>query len=76
MPCSSEGGYQPTFGGSYRLHFNFNSEGPEDSSTKEFLTVWKIALDGLVVAVIAIGPKIRGFKPRRGRSNFKGYKNP
>jgi hypothetical protein len=28
-----------------------------------------------VVGVIAIGPKVRGFKPGRGRRIFKGDKN-
>jgi hypothetical protein len=29
-----------------------------------------------VVSVLAIGPKVRGFKPGRGRLNFEGYKSP
>jgi hypothetical protein len=31
-----------------------------------FLT-WFVALGGLVVSVLATGPKVRGFKPGRGR---------
>jgi hypothetical protein len=27
-------------------------------------------------SVLAIGPKVRGFKPSRGRRIFKGDKNP
>jgi hypothetical protein len=30
-----------------------------------------VALGGLVVSVLATGPKIRGFKPGRGRWIFK-----
>jgi hypothetical protein len=33
-------------------------------------------LGGLVVIVFAIRPKVRGFKPGRGRWIFKGDKNP
>jgi hypothetical protein len=33
-----------------------------------------VVLGGLVVSVIATGPKVRGFDPGRGRS--KGDKNP
>jgi hypothetical protein len=29
-----------------------------------------------MVIVLAIGPKVRQFKPGRGRRIFKGYKNP
>jgi hypothetical protein len=35
-----------------------------------------IALGGLVVSVLATGPKDRGFDPDRGRWIFKGDKNP
>jgi hypothetical protein len=35
-----------------------------------------VALGGLVVNVLAIGPKVRGLKPGRGRCDFKGDKNP
>jgi hypothetical protein len=35
-----------------------------------------VALGGLVVSVLATGPKVRGFNPGRGRWNFKGDKNP
>jgi hypothetical protein len=31
---------------------------------------------GLVVSVLATGPKVRGFDPDRGRWIFKGDKNP
>jgi hypothetical protein len=34
-----------------------------------------IFLGGLVVSVLAIEPKVRGFKPDRGRWIFKGDKN-
>jgi hypothetical protein len=33
-------------------------------------------LGGLVVNVLATGPKVRGFDPYRGRWIFKGDKNP
>jgi hypothetical protein len=33
-------------------------------------------LGGLVVSVLATGPKVRGFDPDRGRWIFKGDKNP
>jgi hypothetical protein len=32
-------------------------------------------LSGEMVGVLAIGPKVRGFKPGRGRWIFKGDKN-
>jgi hypothetical protein len=35
-----------------------------------------VDLGGLVVSVIATGPKVRGFDPDRGRWIFKGDKNP
>jgi hypothetical protein len=35
-----------------------------------------VALGGLVVSVLAIRPKVRGFDPDRGRWIFKGDKNP
>jgi hypothetical protein len=35
-----------------------------------------VALGGLVVRVLATGPKVRGFDPDRGRWIFKGDKNP
>jgi hypothetical protein len=35
-----------------------------------------VALGGLVVSVLATGPKVRGFNPGRGRWIFKGDKNP
>jgi hypothetical protein len=31
------------------------------------LLIFGVALGGLVVSVLAIGPKVRGFKPGRGR---------
>jgi hypothetical protein len=36
--------------------------------------VREAALGGLVVIVLAIGPKVHGFKPGRGRHIFKGDK--
>jgi hypothetical protein len=33
-----------------------------------------VIFGGLVVIVLAIGSKVRGFKPSRGRWNFKGNK--
>jgi hypothetical protein len=36
----------------------------------------KFALGGLVVSVLATGPKVRGFNPGRGRWIAKGDKNP
>jgi hypothetical protein len=43
--------------------------GKTEVSTIEFsLNIFfKVALGGLVVSVLATGPKIRGFKPGRGR---------
>jgi hypothetical protein len=35
-----------------------------------------VDLGGLVVSVLATGPKVRGFGPDRGRWIFKGDKNP
>jgi hypothetical protein len=35
-----------------------------------------VALGGLVVSVLTTGPRVRGFKPGRGRWIFKGDKNP
>jgi hypothetical protein len=32
-----------------------------------FLMSWDVALGGVVVSVLATGPKVRGFKPGRGR---------
>jgi hypothetical protein len=40
------------------------------------LLLFRVALGGLVVSVLATGPKVRGFKPGRGRWIFKGDKNP
>jgi hypothetical protein len=39
-------------------------------------TVGPVALGGLVVSVLATGPKVCGFNPGRGRWIFKGDKNP
>jgi hypothetical protein len=35
----------------------------------------QVGLGGLVVIVLAIGPKVRGFKPGQGWWAFKGDKN-
>jgi hypothetical protein len=35
-----------------------------------------VDLVGLMVSVLATGPKVRGFDPDRGRWIFKGDKNP
>jgi hypothetical protein len=35
-----------------------------------------VDLGGLVVSMLATGPKVRGFDPDRGRWIFKGDKNP
>jgi hypothetical protein len=35
-----------------------------------------VDLGGLVVSVLATGPKVRGFDHDRGRWIFKGDKNP
>jgi hypothetical protein len=35
-----------------------------------------VALSGLMVILLAIVPKARGFKPGRERWIFKDYKNP
>jgi hypothetical protein len=35
-----------------------------------------VDLGGLVVSVLATGPKVRGFDPDRGRWISKGDKNP
>jgi hypothetical protein len=37
--------------------------------------VKQIVLSGLLVIVLATGPKVRGFKPNRGQWIFKGDKN-
>jgi hypothetical protein len=36
----------------------------------------RVDLAGLVVSVLATGPKVRGFDPDRGRWIFKGDKIP
>jgi hypothetical protein len=33
-----------------------------------------VVFGGLMVILLAIGPKVRGFKPGRGHCIFKGYK--
>jgi hypothetical protein len=33
-------------------------------------------VDGVMVSVLATAPKVREFKPDRGRRTFKGGKNP
>jgi hypothetical protein len=50
-----------------------------DVSTLRLITTTKcfsVDLGGLVVSVLATGPKFRGFDPDRGRWIFKGDKNP
>jgi hypothetical protein len=41
------------------------------------LRLWskQVILGGLVVIVLAIGPKVHGFRPSQGRYIFKGVKN-
>jgi hypothetical protein len=41
-----------------------------------FIYILNADLGGLVVSVLATGPKVRGFDPDRGRWIFKGDKNP
>jgi hypothetical protein len=45
------------------------------SSASEFHLPRKM-YGGLVVSMLATGPKVRGFDPDRGRWIFKGDKNP
>jgi hypothetical protein len=45
-------------------------------STKLTLSFDFVDLGGLVVSVLATGPKVRRFDPDRGRWIFKGNKNP
>jgi hypothetical protein len=40
----------------------------------QFCNHWQVPLKGLVVTVLAIGPKVRGFKPSREQRIFKGDK--
>jgi hypothetical protein len=41
------------------------------------MVVWHpVVLGGVIVSVLAIGPKIRGFEPGRGLWIFKCDKNP
>jgi hypothetical protein len=42
----------------------------------KFVVTYNVDLGGLVVSVLATGPKVRGFDPDRGRWIFKGDKNP
>jgi hypothetical protein len=35
-----------------------------------------VAIGGLIISVLAIGPKVHGFKPGRGTGTFKGDTNP
>jgi hypothetical protein len=46
------------------------------SETFTWSTAESVALCGLVVSVLATGPKVRGFNPGRGRWTFKADKNP
>jgi hypothetical protein len=39
------------------------------------VAVVEVILSGLMVKVLAIGPKVRGFKPGRGRRIYKSNKN-
>jgi hypothetical protein len=45
-------------------------------SFKDVISSIHVDLGGLVVSVLATGPKVRGFDPDRGRWIFKGDKNP
>jgi hypothetical protein len=40
-----------------------------------FLILSAVALGGLVVSVLATGPKVRGFKPGRGRWILRAIKS-
>jgi hypothetical protein len=40
------------------------------------ILIYEVDVGGLVVSVLATGPKVRGFDPERGRWIFKGDKNP
>jgi hypothetical protein len=40
------------------------------------ITLLGVALGGLVVSVLAIGPKVRVFKPDRGQWIYNGDKHP
>jgi hypothetical protein len=42
----------------------------------EHFSINHVALGGLMVSVLAVGPKFRGFKPGRERWVFKDDKNP
>jgi hypothetical protein len=37
------------------------------------ITYFSVVLGGLVVSMLATGPKVRGFDPGRGRWIFKGF---
>jgi hypothetical protein len=43
---------------------------------KKAVITFEVVLGGLVVSVLAIGPKVRRYKPGRGRWTFKADKNP
>jgi hypothetical protein len=43
---------------------------------KKAVRTFEVVLGGLVVSVLAIGPKVRGYKPGRGRWIFQADKNP
>jgi hypothetical protein len=42
----------------------------------QYLRILVVVLGGLVIIVLAIGPKVSGFKAGRGRWIFKDDKNP
>jgi hypothetical protein len=46
------------------------------STTAQWIQQHKsVVLGGVIVSVLAIGPKVRGFTSGRGRSIFRGYKS-
>jgi hypothetical protein len=48
----------------------------QNSSINVSVYMCVVVLGGLVVSVLATGPKVRGFNPGRGRWIFKGDNNP
>jgi hypothetical protein len=42
---------------------------------RRHISIPKVAVDGLMVSVLAIGPKVRGFKPGRGRWILRAIKS-
>jgi hypothetical protein len=48
----------------------------EIEQVSDVLHSWEVVLGDIMVIVLAIVPKVRGFKPDRGRWIFKGDKNP